>query len=115
MTRKRKEKAQAAKLRKAIREGIEDRPMDEVMAWFANHLTSYFGDDDDASAVRQVREDCKSHPYVGANFRHGLDCALNVPAWNRVKLVRDFANRHVTTDEEARAWLLALQAKLFAG
>lgn len=78
----------------------------------ANQLMSYFGDADDAEAIARIREDARSHPETKRAFTEGLERALSDPACDRVRLVRDCANRRGASEPEARAWLERLRKAL---
>jgi hypothetical protein len=81
---------------------------------FVNQLVSYFGDDEDAVAIPHLRSHIKANKHVRSLWRDGLkELLTDPPPLDRVKLVQAYANRQVYSDTEARAWLAALQAKLF--
>ena len=81
---------------------------------FVNQLMAYFGDQEDAVAIATLRGDIAENKHVRHLWRESLKALLaDPPSVDRVKLVKAYANRSVYSDAEARAWLAALQAKLF--
>lgn len=79
---------------------------------FVNQIASYFGDEDDETALPRLRKDMADYPEVRRILREGLDHALSDPDFDRKTLVRNFANRRGDTDEQARAWLMKIRDAL---
>jgi hypothetical protein len=79
----------------------------------ANQLASYFGDDDDASAIELIRDDMRTSSETRRSFRDGLAEIIANPDFECGRLVENCANRVAPTREAGRAWLVALQKKLF--
>jgi hypothetical protein len=78
-----------------------------------NLLASYFGDQDDETAIPKLRKDAAGASSLGRELRAGLAAALSDPEFDCAGLVRECTNRRADTQAQGRAWLLRLQTEIF--
>jgi len=75
---------------------------------------AYFGNQEDAVAIAEIREDIKTASGTFRILHDGISQYLNNPDLDCVDLVQKYANSNVhDTPAEANAWLRNLFSQLF--
>lgn len=74
-----------------------------------NQLMSYFGDQDDAEGIAQIRETMRTASETRRAFQEGLSMILSNPDYDCARLVLNCANRRAASDLEGREWLERLR------